>query len=236
MQDVTVMFTSGPMRERRFEFEVGRVVIGRLPGDGGLELKGADTSVSREHAVLEEADGDIELCNLSPNGTTVNGKLVLDRVKVLPGAKVSIGDQHAFELAWTSFETRIDDAVARKAAKATKKGPLSSPVVRVVLGVYLAGIVGVALWLGVFADADAIAADDWPGLESAYQAYGPADLTEEERESRLVRARTLVRELRALRTQGIEQGTGSICREMMRIDRDSQSPFYLYGAKCLGAQ
>ena len=236
MQDVTVTFVSGPMRERRFEFEVGRVVIGRLPGEGGLELKGADTSVSREHAVLEEADGDIELCNLSPNGTTVNGKLVLDRVKVLPGARVSIGDQHDFELVWTSFETRIDDAVARKAAKAAKKGPLSSPVVRVVLGVYLAGIAGVALWLGVLADADAIAADDWPGLEAAYNAYQPAALTDQERQLRMERARTLVRELRALRTQGIEQGTSSLCREMMRIDRDSRSPFYLYGARCLGAQ
>lgn len=236
MQDVTIMFTSGPMRERRFEFEVGRVVIGRLPGGGGLELKGADTSVSREHAVLEEADGDIELCNLSPNGTTVDGKLVLDRIKVMPGAKVSIGDQHAFELNWTSFETRIDDVAAKKAAKSAKKGPLSSPIVRAVLGVYLAGIIGVALWLGVFSDAEAIAGDDWPGLEAAYLAYEPAGLTDEERQLRMERARTLVRELRALRTQGIEQDSSTICREMMRIDRDSQSPFYLYGAQCLGGQ
>ena len=236
MQDVTITFTSGPMRERSLDFEVGSLVIGRLPGDQGLELKGADTSVSREHAVLEEVGGDIELRNLSPNGTTVDGKLILDRVKVRPGASIAIGEAHTFELAWTSFDTRIDVPAAGKGAKPAKKGPLSSPAVRVVLAIYLAGIVGVALWLGVFADSNAIAADDWPELEVAYQAYEPGELTDAAREARMARAKTLVRELRALRTQGIEQGTGAICREMMSIDRDSQSPFYLYGAKCLGAQ
>jgi hypothetical protein len=237
MQDVTITFTSGPMRDRKLEFEVGHVLIGRLPGAGGLELKGADTSVSRTHAELVEVDGDIELRNLSPNGTKVDGKLIIDAVRLKPGAKLAVGNAHAFEITWTSFQSESTVVSGEKDSKADKsKGPLSSPIVRAVIGVYLLGIIVVAIWLGVLAGGDDIAADDWPGLEAAYLAYESSGLSEDERDQRLARAETLVRDLRALRTQGTYQGRDRICRELMRIDRDSQSPLYRYGAHCLASQ
>jgi hypothetical protein len=235
MQDVTIRFTSGPMRDRELEFEVGRVVIGRLPGANGLELKGADTSVSREHAELVGAGGDVELRNLSPNGTKVDGKLVIDSVVLKPGAKVSVGSTHTFSVTWTAFETQVDRRPGKKASKPdAKKGPLSSPVVRAVIVVYLLGIVGVAIWLGVMGDEDSIASDDWPRLDAAYQVYQSGSMTNAERDLRLARAEVLVRELRALRTQGVDRRVNTICREMMRIDRDPGSPLYQYGAECLG--
>lgn len=237
MQDVTITFTSGPMRDRKLEFEVGHVVIGRLPGAGGLELKGADTSVSRTHAELVEAGGNIELRNLSPNGTKVDGKLIIDSVTLRPGAKLSVGNSHAFEITWTSFQPEVTAVASKKDTKVQKtKGPLSSPVVRAVIGIYLLAIVAVAVWLGVVSGGDKIASDDWPTLEAEYQTYEPSGLTPEERAMRMARAEPLVRELRALRTQGTEQGRAQICRELMRVDRDSQSPIYQYGARCLASQ
>jgi len=224
------------MRDRELEFEVGRVNIGRLPGAGGLELKGADTSVSRSHAELVESGGDVELRNLSPNGTSVDGKLVIDSILLKPGAKVSVGNAHVFTVTWTSFETEAERRPGKKASMPDKKkGPLSSPVVQAVLLVYLLGIIGVAIWLGVMADTGNIAADDWPRLDAAYQEYQSNNLTDAERDLRRARAEALVRELRALRTQGVNRGVDSICREMMRIDRDTGSPLYQYGADCLGA-
>ncbi len=237
MQDVTITFTSGPMRDRKLEFEVGHVAIGRLPGAGGLELKGADTSVSRTHAELVEVDGNIELRNLSPNGTKVDGKLIIDAVRLKPGAKLVVGNAHAFEITWTSFQSEFEPISGKKDSKAEKaKGPLSSPVVRAVIGVYLLVIIVVAIWLGVVAGGDSIAGDDWPSLETAYQAYVPSGLSAEERDLRRANAKTLVRELRALRTQGTDEGRARICRELMRIDRDAQSPLYQYGALCLASQ
>ena len=100
MQDVTITFTDGPLRGRSFEFEVGLVRIGRMPGDNGLELKGADTSVSRVHAELREDGGGVKLHNVSPNGTTVNDKIVLDSIGLQPGAVVRIGPRHPFTISW----------------------------------------------------------------------------------------------------------------------------------------
>ena len=58
MQDIKIRFTSGPLRGHSAEVEVGDVMIGRQPGNGGVELKGAETSVSRQHAQLVEDGGD----------------------------------------------------------------------------------------------------------------------------------------------------------------------------------
>lgn len=235
MQDVTISFTDGPLRGRSYEFEVGSVEIGRLPGENGLELKGADTSVSRVHAVLVEQDGEIELQNRSPNGTTVDGKLVLDSVVLHPGARIDIGERHPFEVQWVSLREKIgaESHTTRVSKVPAKKGPLSSPVVRAVIVVYLLGIVAVAVWLGAAGQNGATAADDWPALEAAYASWESETLTEARRASNLERAELLVRELRALRTRGGNREIGRICREIMSIDKATDSPLFQYGARCL---
>lgn len=237
MQDVTVTFVAGPLQGHKYEFEVGRVVIGRLPGSGGLELTGADSSVSRAHAELMEQDGDVELRNLSPNGTRVDGKLIIDKVTIQSGARIEIGPNHPFEIEWASYQqhfaTDLDKTLVSRPV--AKQGPLSSPIVRSVIGVYLAAIAGVAIWLGLSSADETIAADDWPALEAAYVAFDAGELSDAERQSRLAQAELLIRELRALRTRGGNREIESICREIMRIDRKTESPLFQYGAQCLAS-
>lgn len=236
MQDITITFADGPLRGRKYEFEVGWVPIGRLPEPGGLELKGADTSVSRTHAELVEREGDIELHNLSPNGTKVDGKLIIDSIVVRPGARIEIGDRHPFDVEWQALDRILPTETARpqESGPLVKQGPLSSPIVRAVLGVYLAGIAGVAIWLGLAGSDSAAAADDWPALKTAYESYGAEWLDAEQRAANLERAELLVRQLRALRTQGADRGIERVCREIMRIDGEIDSPLFQYGARCLG--
>lgn len=238
MQDVTIIFVDGPLRGRRYEFEVGSVEIGRLPDEGGLELKGADTSVSRVHALLVEEDGDIELRNRSPNGTKVDGKLVLDSVILAPGARVEIGERHPFEVQWVSLRQKIapESATTRASRPVLKQGPLSSPIVRAVIGIYLLGIVALAVWLGTVDEGGTIAADDWPALESAYASWEGGSVTAERRGTNLERAKLLVRELRVLRTRGTSRDVELICREIMSLDKSIDSPLFQYGARCLAGQ
>lgn len=237
MQDVTITFTDGPLRDRTYEFEVGKVLIGRLPGSAGLELKGADTTVSRVHAELRERDGDIEIHNVSPNGTSVNDKLILDSVTLRPNARIRIGGNHSFTVNWTTFDdyAKADNTVQTKVVP-TSEGPLSSPIVRAVLGIYLIGMVALGVWLMIADDSGAAVPDDWPALISEYENYAMDEMPEELRASRVARAKFLVRELRAQKTQGMARDAEQICREMMSIDGDPRSPFYRYGARCLGSQ
>lgn len=235
MKDVTVQFTAGPLSGKSIEVEVGEVVIGRQPGHGGIELVGADTSVSRSHAELVEIDGNVVVRNKSPNGTMVNDKLVLDQSTLESGAKISIGDQFEFELTWWSAQ--VETIVTRKPREneETKKSPLSSPVVRAVLVVYLGGILAVGIWFGVFADSGAVG-DDWPGLLESYQAFQDDRIKADEWLQRQSVAANLVRELKAMRTRGETRGQEIICRELMQIDGDPESPLYRYGAQCLVSQ
>jgi hypothetical protein len=235
MQDITVRFTDGPLRGQKMVVEVGEVAIGRLPGKGGIELKGADTSVSRVHAELVEQDGNIVLRNLSPNGTSVNGKLIIDETKLESGAAVEIGNRFRFELTWQSFGAETVRTVRPGKDAALKKGPLSSPIVRAVLGVYLAGMFAVAVWFAI-ASGDGIVGDDWPALLTAYQAWQTKDIADEMWRAREARGELLVRELRALRTQGRRNNTQAICRELMSIDSEIDSPLYRYGARCLASR
>ena len=122
-----------------------------------------------------------------------------------------------------------------KPAKPASKGPLSSPIIRAVIAVYLVGILGLAVWLSLSGDDEAIAADDWPWLSAAYATYSTDDLSDELRAARATRAEALVQELRVIRTQGLSKDVERICREMMSIDKDSKSPLYQYGVRCLGS-
>jgi hypothetical protein len=236
MQDVTISFIDGPLRGRSYEFEVGRVLIGRLPGKAGLELKGADTSVSRVHVELLEHGGGIKLRNMSPNGTKVDGKIILESVEIRPGARIDVGANHPFTIDWTSFQaySDADKTVQTKVAPASQ-GPLSSPIVRAVIGVYVIGMLVVGLWLGISDDGELAAADEWPALLIEYEYYRANEMPEDMRSARVAQAELLVRKLRVLRTQDIYRGQERICRQIMTIDRDSKSPFYRYGAMCLGS-
>ncbi len=237
MQDVTITFTDGPLRGRSYEFEVGRVLIGRLPGEAGLELKGADTSVSRVHAELVERGAGIELRNVSPNGTNVDDEVILDSTEIKPGARIVIGASHPFTVTWTSFEeySTVDDG-KQEATDLVSQGPLSSPIVRALMGIYLLGMVAVGLWLYLGSDDGALAADDWPALAAAYEDYKVGEISDELRSARASNAEALLRELRLLKMQGLERDTKRICREIMSIDKDSQSPLYQYGVRCLASQ
>lgn len=234
MQDVTITFTEGPQRGHSQEFEVGSVIIGRQPGEHGLELKHADKSVSRVHAELVAKDGDVELKNLSDNGTVVDGKLVLDSVRIHPGARIKIGAEHVFQVDWALVAPAPGSPErAPKPGTSGGRGLLGSPVVRAVIGVYLLGIGGVGMWVASSDDGGAIR-DDWPALRGEYERYEAEGVSADQRDARLARAEILMRELRVLRVRGLRTEAKSICREMMSLDKDIHSPLYLYGANCLG--
>jgi hypothetical protein len=231
MQDVKVTFISGPQKGQVQEFEVGDVVIGRLPGARGLELQSADADVSRQHARLAEKEGGVELYNLSPNGTLVGGKIILDSVALEPGTEVAIGANHSFVLDWAVFATGSVNE-ANQAAKTKSPGALASPVIRAVLVVYLLGMVAMVFWLSS-SDEQALSADEWPQLVAAYEGYESPGLTEELRAERLARVEELMYEAQALQIRGLDKHLGPICREIMGVDNNVRSPLFQYGAKCL---
>lgn len=235
MQDISISFIAGPMAGSNAEFEVGRLTIGRLPGAGGLELKHADSSISRVHAELIEDQGKIEIKNHSSNGTTVSGKLVLDSAPIEPGVQIQIGDNHVFEVNWASFNTTGRKSHTEgKAEESSSPGLLASPVVRAVMGVYLLGMVAVGIWVSDFGSGDEVT-DDWPGLARAYVSYQPKGISSDVLAQRATQAEVLVRKLRASKTQGLSQEVENICREIMGLDGDYQSPLFQYGAACLGS-
>ena len=236
MQDVTVRCTAGPMKGFVGEFEVGQLIIGRQPGARGLELKGAGGSVSRQHVELIDKDGIVILRNLSPNGTTVGGKLIVDEVQVRSGATIEIGGKFRLDLEWQTFGA---ETIVRKNTVSTpvaKQGPLASPVVRAVIGVYMAGMGAVGIWFALAGDDSLVAADEWPAIEAAYQIYAPEVMDESEHSARMARAEFLVSKLRIQRTQRKTDDVDRICRELMSLDGDAQSPLFQYGARCLAAR
>jgi len=235
MQDISIRFIAGPMAGSNAEFEVGRLIIGRLPGAGGLELKHADSSISRVHAELIEDQGKIEIKNHSSNGTTVSGKLVLDSAPIEPGVQVQIGDNHVFEVHWASFDTvGKKNHPDGKAEESTSQGILASPVVRAVMAVYLLGMVAVGVWVSGSGSGDEIT-DDWPELASVYASYQPKGISPDVLAQRAAQAEFLVRKLRVSKTQGLDNEVDKICREIMSLDGDHQSPLFRYGAACLGS-
>jgi hypothetical protein len=231
MQDVTITFTAGPTRGQSIEIEVGHVTVGRQPGSGGLELKNADVTVSRKHAELVENAGGVELRNLSPNGTVVDGKVVLGEVLLEPGVEVAIGSKHRFVLEWARFGRGTGSGAADE-TRAKASGPLASPVVRAVLVIYLLGMIGLAVWLGG-SEESGVGATEWPRARAAYEAYSVKGLDDETRARRLARAEELVREVQALQTRGLYRQIAPVCREIMGLDNDVRSPLFQFGAKCL---
>lgn len=236
MQDVTITFTRGPMSGNAIEFEVGELNIGRQPGHDGLELKNAETAVSRIHAVLEELDGKITLHNRSSHGTQIDGKSIFDSVELEPGAEVSIGANHDFRVEWTSFtgSNKPEDGPEPEKSPAAP-GPLASPVIRAVIVVYLLAMVGVAVWVSGARNKGGVAADDWPELQAAYEAYATETQSAKLHAERMARAEVLLREVRTLKTRGMHEAVAPVCREIMGLDKEVASPLFQYGAECLAA-
>lgn len=234
MQDVTFTFVSGPTAGVKVEREVGRVVIGRQPGEGGLELLNATQSVSRVHAEIVEQDGQVLLRNISPNGTRVDGKMILETLLLKPGMTLQIGDDHVFDLSWEVFDQGKTRPRKQDRQDSKGGGPLSSPVVRIVLLVYILGLIGVVIW-ATDSGEEAQPGADWAQLAAEYADYRPAGISESEFDRRTERARKLILELSAVRKQNLYYEAEQICRELMSLDRDINSPLYQYGAACLGS-
>jgi|GEM_PF-2462670 len=244
MQDLRIVFNSGPMAGETSRYDLGTVVIGREPraeepGQSLLVLRGADGAVSRNHATIFDREGLVYLNNTGGNGTRVDGKLVFEETPLSPGTVVSIGDNHAFKLDWQSAGQAQRDAKARETNKTTttkvaSSGMLASPVVRSLLIVYLLAIAAVAVWLNWRGSLGGEIPDDWPRLAAAYEAYQPAEVSEAEKARRARLAEAMLVRLRVLRTNERVDDVHSLCRELMRLDSDIESPLYRYGAKCLG--
>jgi pSer/pThr/pTyr-binding forkhead associated (FHA) protein len=242
MQDVTIRFASGPMSGESGQYELGAVLLGREPrpepGQQSLVLRGADGSVSRSHALISDRDGKVVLTNISGNGTRVDGNLVMEEIVLKPGSTIAIGGNHEFGVEWqvVSGRERADQATGeKKQAKVTSSGPLASPLVRALLAVYLVGLVAVAGWLSWRGDGRGDIGDDWPELARAYADYEAPGVDEEEKARRARLAQAMLVRLRVLRVNERDRDVEKLCREMMRIDADTRSPIYRYGAKCLGS-
>jgi hypothetical protein len=136
---------------------------------------------------------------------------------------------------WSTFDDMAGRTqVSPKTKPESKKGVLSSPIVRAVIGVYLFGIVGLAVWFGSSGGAVDVG-DDWPALKAKYESLASAGEGAEPHAAMLTRAEVLVRELRAQRIRGEVGDAERICRELMSLDADVRSPLYQYGVRCLGS-
>lgn len=246
MQDLRIEFSRGPMAGETSRFDLGTVVVGREPrseepGQSLLVLRGADGAVSRNHALIYDRDGLVYLKNTGGNGTKVDGKLTFEETPLSPGSVISIGSNHEFTLDWQGAGLDSRSAKAREAKKKTttkvaSTGMLASPVVRSLLVVYLLGIAAVAVWLSWRGSLGAEVPDDWPRLGAAYESYQPEGVSEAEKARRARLAEAMLVRLRVLRTNERTKDVHRLCRELMRLDSDIESPLYRYGAKCLGKE
>ena len=239
MHDVVIRFTKGSMKGQVFQHTLGGLVIGRGPvadrDQETLVLVGASESVSRSHTLLHDRDGEVIVENLGANGTKVDGKLNTDAVAITTGAKISIGSQHEFIVSWQLIGSQGEsEDTATTAETVGKSGLLASPMVRVILAVYILGIVGIAAYLSLAVGKGGNYQDDWPELAARYEAYQPEGLGAEQKAARASRAEAILVKLRVLKTNDQHREVKQLCRELMSLDSDIKSPMYQYGAKCLG--
>lgn len=82
-----LLVREGPEAGRRYPIE-SEVVVGRVRADVTVP----DPEVSRRHATIRRADGGLEIDDLgSENGTSVNGKRIRERTRLVTGDTVTIG-------------------------------------------------------------------------------------------------------------------------------------------------
>lgn len=239
MQDVLIRFKKGSMAGQIFQHTVGELAVGREPrpesGQESLVLVGADDAVSRTHMLLQDKNGEMTVRNLGANGTKVNGKLVTESAKIESGAVIAIGKHHEFSVSWQLVGGRKKkDQKAAATESVASSGLLGSPMVRAILGFYLLAMVAVAAYLSIAGGNNSKHDDEWPALSAAYEEYQPSELTADEKNARAEKAKAALIQLRVLRTNDMEDDIKLLCRKLMHIDSDINSPIYQYGAKCLG--
>lgn len=101
----------------------GETVIGR---HATCALRFNDSSVSRKHARLLRAGNDVFVEDLgSTNGTTLNGKLVLDRTRLADGDVIDLG---GYSLELRIIEPAADEISTRRLATLVELGNIKKRV------------------------------------------------------------------------------------------------------------
>ena len=116
-----------------------------------------------------------------------------------------------------------------RAAGPLARGPLANPMIRVLLVAYLAGMVALGVYLAVSDDESAAEAFDRTRAEYT-ESYKPDGVSAQVLEHRLAEAERLVRELGVL-----ERKERSVCRQLMALDSDPDSPIYRFAARRMAA-
>lgn len=114
-----------------------------------------------------------------------------------------------------------------------KSGPLASPLVRMVLAVYLLGILGVALWLSQGSGASAFNAQEVVALKTRYETWASSAYNDETVATNLAMIDNRTATLQVLLSRGDRRAARVICRELMAVDGSIKSPLYQYAATCL---
>ena len=88
-KEVTLSFTDHSGRERGVSMRSNRLTLGR---DVANDVVISDSNLSRQHAVIENIRGSIQLsdCN-SRNGTMLNGSPIVGAVEVFDGDVINLG-------------------------------------------------------------------------------------------------------------------------------------------------
>jgi predicted component of type VI protein secretion system len=94
------------LEERRLDD--GELMVGRVPGPGGWELRDPDRLISRTHCLFNHADGRLTVRDLSVNGVTVDGRAE----RLPPGEEVPVAAGEVVRLGRLSILVAADAEAA----------------------------------------------------------------------------------------------------------------------------
>lgn len=233
---VSLVMRKGPMAGQQKDLlpesiASGKLAIGREPGPGGLILAG-DATVSRRHGDLFQENGQLVFANLSANGTEVDGKIVMGRQSLKPGAMLKLGS-HEIEVLYKLPESKRSSSDSG-GGSLLQHGPLAKPAVRILLAAYLLAILALAIFLWARGEDSAIRAYQKARETYSDQYLSSPDIPEAESEARLARADQLALELEAHVRGERWLLAEATCRELMTLDNDTGSPLYQFAARRLG--
>lgn len=239
--NVKLQFDSGPMRGDRHEVDLGTLVVGREPqiegGETSFKLAGATQAISRSHFKLIYRLGCVYLQNQSANGTKVDGKVVFEEQELAPGTVVEPEQGTRITLSWTPLRRMGADTDTSKesesSASVLNSGPLASPLVRIVLAVYLLAVAGFAVWLSQDNSENAYNAQEVATLKSQYEVWANNNYDEKVVAAKLDVIGKRTETLQVLLSRGDRHAARVICRELMAVDGSIKSPLYQYAATCL---
>lgn len=241
MMNVKLQFHAGPMRGDRHEVNLGTLVVGREPqiegGETSFKLAGATQAISRSHFKLIYRLGCVYLQNLSANGTKIEGKVVFEEQELAPGTVVEPEEGTRITLSWTPLRRvgAYTDTTkeAETSTSVLNSGPLASPLVRIILAVYLLAIVGLAVWLSQGNSKTAYNAEEIATLIARYEVWANNNYDEKVVAAKLDVIDKRTATLQVLLSQGDRRAARVICRELMAVDGSIKSPLYQYAATCL---